>query len=303
MDIFLAGPTVELLKAFSMLVPYYKPNVLLTYTSIFYHGLKPHLFTKTNRHLIGDLILDCGAYSLQEMFSDPRQRKVEAERLFKAYVTYLKRAHHQYDFVFSMDDRFDKDSFEHNLGRLYEMEQAGLRPVPVVHNIFDHSELRYFIDEGYKRVAIGQCKGRNNLANLAPAVNTFHEADVETHLFGSTNPKLVRHVKADTCDSKSWLKDATGGQVRFWNHDRGNMDCTDRIYFPKLQGDHPRSKGFSVYDYDHLETFKIHLEENLGMELKHLAGDRRHNLFCRQLVNAYYVMELEKIVTNDPLYV
>ena len=303
MKVFLAAPTIELLRVFNALVPHYKPNVLLTFSSKHYNDLKFLPYTKEHRHLMGDLILDCGAYTLHDKFPDPMQRKTEAEKLFKAYVTYLKRAQDQFDFVFSMDDRFDLDSLEHNLGRLYEMEEAGLNPVPVIHNIFDQTELNHFIDEGYKRVAIGQCKGRKELDNLAPAVNAFHEAGVKVHLFGMTDPKLIRHVKADTCDSKSWLKYATVGQIKFWNHERDKMDKTDMLYFPRVQGDHPKSKGTNVYEYDHLETFKVHLEEILGMELKYLPGDKKRSLLCRQIVNMYYYMELEKVVTNNPVYV
>ena len=303
MKVFLAAPTIELLKLFNVLVPHYKPNVLLTFSSKHYNNLKFLPYTNEHRHLIGDLILDCGAYTLQKKFPDPMQRKVEAEKLFKAYVTYLKRAQSQFNFVFSMDDRFDLKSLEHNLGRLHEMEEAGLNPVPVIHNIYDQSELNYFIDEGYKRVAIGQCEGRKKLDNLAPAVNTFNEAGVETHLFGMTDPKLIRHVKADTCDSTSWLLYPKHGQVMFWNHERGKIDNTDKLYFPKWQGEHAKSKGTNVYEYDHLGTFEAHLEENLRLELKDLPGDKERSLLFRQLVTAYYYMELEKVVTEHPVYV
>ncbi len=39
------------------------------------------------------------------------------------------------------------------------------------------------------------------------------------------------------------------------------------------------------------------------MELKDLPCDKKRSLLCRQLVNAYYYMELEKVATKHPFYV
>lgn len=301
MKIFLASPSVELLNEFTGRVKGYLPNVLIPYSSIYYHKVKPHLFTKDNRHLIDSLILDCGAYALFEMFPDPIARRQEAEILMRAFLAYCQQAKEQYDFVFSMDDEFHMDSLEHNLGRMYEFEQAGIKVVPVVHNIFDESELNYFISEGYDRVAIGQCKGRDDLENLAKAVNIFNTAEVKIHLFGMTTPKLIRHVKADTCDSKSWQKYAEMGQALFWNHARKGMDKTDLIYFPKFQEEPPKSKGHYYHDYKYLEHFKAHLNEKLGIDLRDLLGLNQE--FNLHLVNMYYYMELEKVVTENPIHV
>jgi hypothetical protein len=301
MKIFLASLSVELLTEFNKRIPGYKHNVLLPYSGIYYNNMKPHPYTKNNRHLINELILDSGAYTLHKMFPDPFARKREAEKLMQAYLVYCKQAHDQYDFIFSMDDEFHMDSFEHNLGRLYEFEQAGIKAVPVVHNIFDGSELKHLIHEGYDRVAIGQCKGRDNLGNLSKAVNTFNTTGVKVHLFGMTTPKLIRHVKADTCDSKSWQKYAEMGQALFWNHDRKGMDKTDIIYFPKYQEKPSEVKGHYYHDYDHLEKFKDHLEKNLNMSLKDLEGLKKE--VHLHLVNMYYYMELEKVVTEHPIYV
>ncbi|WP_415713221.1 hypothetical protein [Maridesulfovibrio sp.] len=304
MKIYLAGLSIAALRAFARLVPNYKPNVLITYASIFYDGLKPEEYTKKYRNLIGGLVLDCGAYTLFEKFPNPLDRKIEAEKLFKAYEVYLKNTHNQYDGVFSMDDEFGVDSFDHNSERFHHIQKLGIEPIPVLHNLSDKAEFEYYVNEGCKVVAIGQCKDRKDINKFRKAVNFFKRNQADVHLFGQTNYEVISKARIDSCDSKSWLLYSQYGQVLFWNHERTDhnnpnedIDKTDLIYFPKVQK-HDSSKGASVYDYDHLGTFDEFLEENLGMTTLDLNGNGQRRVLCRQLVNMYYYMELEKVVSN-----
>ncbi|MGE4292796.1 MAG: hypothetical protein AB7E32_11370, partial [Desulfovibrio sp.] len=119
--VFISSPSIRLVQEFAKRVNHYKPNVLIT----FFGMEKPTLYTIKNRHLIGDLMLDCGAFSLHQKYKHrPIEEKERAsQELFEAYTVYTEVAQDQYDHVISMDDRFDLESLEHNLERLREMEE------------------------------------------------------------------------------------------------------------------------------------------------------------------------------------
>lgn len=295
--VFVSSPSIVHIQEFAKRVSNYKPNVLIT----FYGMDKPTRYTKTNRHLIGELMLDCGAFSLHQKYKNcPMEEKKRAsQELFEAYKVYTEVAQEQYDHVISMDDRFDLESMEHNLERLHELEEESVRAIPVIHNIYDDYEIAYFIDHGYKMVAIGQCEGRDDLRVLHPVVDRFAQAGVKVHLFGMTTPKLINHVPAYSCDSKTFLDYGTRGQILFWNQENKGLDKTDVIYFPQFQETPPKEKGCYYHEYKHLEAFKRYIAHNLDLDFNELLGPKHD--FYRELVNMLYFAHVEYEVNNSPM--
>lgn len=295
--VFISSPNVALLQEFAKRVEIYKPNVLITY----FEMNSPTQYTRKNRNIIGELMLDCGAFSLQQKYKNrpAMERDRAAQELFEGYKVYTKTAQNQYDHVISMDDRFDLESFEHNLERLHELEKVGVSAIPVIHSIYNDDEISYFIDNGYKMVAIGQCKGRDDLRILYPVVDRFYQAGVKVHLFGMTTPKLINHVPAYSCDSKSFLDYGVRGQVLFWNDEKKGLDKTDVIYFPKYEGEHQQSKGCYYQEYKYLDYFKRYFEQNLGIEFDDFLGTSAD--FYRELANMLYFAHLEFEINDSPL--
>lgn len=302
--IFISSPSIRLVQEFAKRVTVYKPNVLITYYDIYplsRGDLKPTRYTIKNRERIGELMLDCGAFSLHQEYrnrsEDERERA--SDELFEAYKAYTELAHEQYDHIISMDDRFDLDSMEHNLGRLHEMEDIGVNAIPVIHNIYDPNEISYFIDNEYDMVAIGQCKGRDDLHVLYPVVDRLYQAGIKVHLFGKTTPKIINHVPLYSCDSKTFLDYGTRGKVLYWNPENKGLDKTDVIYFPKYQEKPDEGKGYYYHEYKYLDDFKRYIAHNLDLDFEAFKTDDGD--FYRELVNMLYFANLEYEVNNSPL--
>lgn len=296
MKIFLSSLSIPVIKTMNKINPALKPNVLLT----FYGLVNPMEHLSKHRHMIGDVILDCGTFSLYTQYPNPVAREREAQSLFKQYKFFAKEMQAKFNFLFSFDERFEPDSFEFNWERLVELENEGINVVPVLHNL-SNSDADRLIAGGYTMVAIGQCLGedREDLTVLWPVVDKLYTAGIKVHLFGMTTPRLISHVPAYSCDSKTWLDYGTRGRVLYWNSENPGMDKTDLLYFPKRQDPSTSSSGVYYHDYPHLEAFKAHIGSKLGIELHDLLG--LHHDRYRQLVNVLYFLEIEEMITLNQL--
>ena len=290
MKIFLSSLGLDMVQAVNSLELGSKPNVLNT----FYGLTNPQAYTHTHRSKIGKLILDCGAFSNNSRGLQGAELEMAHNSLAKAHLAYLKRTHQDYDMVFSMDDRFDADfaSFEHNLDRLHALEEAGVRAVPVVHNL--ERDVDYFIEKKYPVVAIGQCPGqrRTNPEVLYPVVERMYQNGIMPHLFGMASYTVLSLVPAYSCDAKTWMDYATRGLVLYWNPKSPAEDKTEKIYFPMHEGAPQQTHGVRYQDYPHLDDFKSYIGENLNLEFSDLLGLKRE--FNRKLVNVLYFLLLEQ---------
>ena len=295
MKIFLSSLPVSVVVALNNIDRSLRPNVLLTY----YDLKRPMDHIARYRHMIGDLILDSGAFSLNNIYPNLIVRARESQKLFQKYEFDLPLVQKHYDFVFNFDDQFGPNSFSHNLSRLHALEAKCTMPVPVLHNLANH-EADYFINNGYNRAAIGQChaQDREDLAVLWPVVDKLYHADVDVHLFGMTTPGVISHVSACSCDSKTWLDYAIRGRILHWNPLNPKMDKTDIIYIPK---DQEFNDGVGVHynDYKHLTELKKFIESRLGIKWREMLGIQRE--LNRQLVNVMYFLDLEERITRQQL--
>ncbi len=292
MKIFMSSLSINVLKAMHEINKAWKPNVLLT----FYGLTNPMAYLSTYRKMIGDVILDCGTFSLYNKYDNPFERARAAQSLFEEYKFFAKTMQKRFNFLFSFDERFEPDSFEFNWERLVELENEGVNAVPVLHNLSNNDSDRLIVG-GYNMVAIGQCQGedREDLSILWPIVDTLYQAGIKVHLFGMTTPRLISHVPAYSCDSKTWLDYGTRGRVLYWNPENPGLDKTDLLYFPKRQDPATSGSGIYYHDYQHLEAFTAYIGSKLGIGLHDLLG-LQHDLY-RQMVNVLYFLELEEMIT------
>ncbi len=295
MKIYLSSMKVNDLIKLSEINPAYKPNVLLTY-----YGLNdPEQFTKVHRDKINSLILDCGAYSLVKKGFKGAVYKEAAEQLFAGFKGYASVTQDDYDMLFSMDDRFDHESFDHNIDRLIDLEDNGVRVVPVVHNLDNH-EIDYYLNRGHKTIAIGQCKKQNrkDLEVLFNAVEKIYSKDgVKTHILGMTSPNLIMHVPAYSCDSTSWEKYAERGKILYWNSKEPKLDKTHTLYVPKYEKTKYKKGEYGLATYEYRSDFYEHINAKLG----YVEDDFFVDGFVepRIMANILYFLELEELITKE----
>lgn len=298
MKIFLSSLSIPVIKRLHKINPNLKPNVLVT----FYGLQRPRDYTITYRSMINELILDCGAFSINnDKKLSVQSRLIESNKLFFKYRDHTKIAQERYNFLFSFDDDFTPNGFGHNLQRLMDLEAVGIRAVPVIHNLHNH-EIDFFIDSRpkYPLVAIGQCQedDRDNPKVLFKAVDKLYRAKIKVHLFGMTTPNLISLVPAYSCDSKTWVDYATRGRALYHNPEIGFLDKEELIYFPNKQnfGD----PGNAVYykEYRHMEAFLAHIKSKLDLKLEDLIAAQTQAMSL-SLVNVLYFMELEERITEE----
>lgn len=297
MKIFLSSLSIPVIKRLHQINPNLKPNVLITF-----YGLdRPVEYTKTYRSMINELILDCGAFSLNRKKLSPEAHAIECNNLFRRYRDYTQLTQDDYNFLFSFDDDFTPNGFDHNLERLMDLEAAGIFVVPVIHNLHSH-EIKYFIDAKpkYPLVAIGQCKedDRDDLGTLFEAVDPLYRNGIRVHLFGMTTPKLISHVPAYSCDSIAWLEYASRGRALYHNPNNGSLHKEELIYFPDKQDFGDPGNAVNYKEYKYMDAFLAHIKLKLDLELDDLIAEQTKAMSLN-LVNVLYFMELEERITKD----
>jgi hypothetical protein len=278
---------MAILLAVHGILPARKINVLMTMARM---PANVGFFLNKGKGVINSLALDSGVFSLQKS-----QINKTADELFTALCAFAALNKEKFDLVFNFDLEFGLESFDINMEYLVEMESEGIPAIPVVHNIYN-DEVEQLIDLGHKVIAIGQCRGRTQLANLEKPVRKMHEAGVRVHLFGSTSYRLLADLPIWSCDSSSWVQYAKYGIVQFWNPAKDvqpGEDHTDRIYFPEFEGQADDNEYY-YRDYAHRSLFEAHLDQ-YGITLDDLLGlESQH---YRSLVNILYFLQLEDIIT------
>jgi hypothetical protein len=178
MKIFLSSLSIPVIKKLHGINPVLKPNVLITF-----YGLKKPADYIT-AHGKDQWTSGCGRSVITANKKHVSKYKIECEKSVPAILGYTKLTQSDYDYLFSFDDDFTSEGFEHNIQRLMDLEAAGVKAMPVIHNLHNH-EIDYFIDAKpkYPLVAIGQCKedNRNDLAVLFEAVDSLYPKGIKVH--------------------------------------------------------------------------------------------------------------------------
>lgn len=285
MLLHISSPSIEQLLAFRVLQPDKPLNVLLTYAK------KQHFndFQVLHRNKICSLILDSGAYTLNR--SEWARRP---KNLLKEYAVFSRYTSRYYDFIFNLDENFTSRGYEENMMNQFELEDIGLDPVPVVHNLFN-GEIERLIDLGYEIIAIGQCENGRSFKQLESAVNRIHSAGRKVHLFGITEYQILRDLPVWSCDSSSWAQYVQYGQVMWWNDANKDWAPWDVLYFPKRQEKHDPKKGKNYFDYAFKDEFDAYIWKNLGLTVDDLLGEQK--VMNRSLINIFFYKEMELRIT------
>ncbi len=285
MKIYNSSMNIATIKEYSRRFPNKKLNVLRSFGML--DGEVFDICTK-HRELIGGLILDSGTWTLNNA-SPETTKHITLEN----YAGYLKRFGSQFDFYFNFDSNFTNDGFEENYANQLILEKRGLKPVPVVHDI-NGSEIPTYIDRGYERVALGSTQIKS-VRTMAKVMEQFEGTGIKVHLFGNTKFELLANFPIDSCDSAMWAKEGGYGQLRFWNPKKEGENKTDQIYTEDyLREEISKEKLFSSYPFR--EDLKAFLYTTFGITHYDLLG--RDGAYHKRLVNTYYFVQLEEIITR-----
>jgi hypothetical protein len=284
MRIYISSMSVEVLKKYKELFPDTKINVLRSFGVL---DSDVATLCKRFRPQIGGLILDSGTWTLNQASSAATYITVEK------YIAYLLVAAKYFDFYFNFDSNFDADGFEENYGNQLKIEERGLNPVPVVHDI-DGEEIQRYIDRNYSRVALGSRQIRT-LATLEEVMSQFEGTGIKIHLFGQTKYDFLANVPVHSCDTAMWAREGAWGNIRYWNPQKEKENKTDHIYMEeRILID--KTEGITFSKYEQRKEFEEYLWNTFKLEYYDLIGGK--GALNKRLVNTHYFMQLEKIITD-----
>jgi hypothetical protein len=286
MKIYHAELPTEVLDAYRKLHPDKKLYALISYGCRDRHSRS---LLSTHRGKINGLILDSGAFTLN---NNPVKN---AERVaFDGYLAYLKIRAEDFDFYFNFDADFSKTGFETNFGYQLDLEYAGLKPVPVVHDCYG-DEIKTYIDRGHKRIAIGSGELMYaGLDELHHIVEPLYRRGIKVHFLGCTEYKKLAYLPVSSADSTTWNRTGTAGKIFYWNPHRSGYKKLDKI---TLEDNVPkRNVQYHIRDYTFREQLEDYLYQELKMSLDDLMGKRKY--LNRAVVNIHYFVLLEKKI-ND----
>lgn len=286
MKVYLSSPSEKLMQELMLRCEGIRLNILVSMAIL---PNNYETFLKKFESIINSIILDNGAFSALNS-----NIGMTTDQLLHKFKKHCEKHNDRYQIIFSPDFEFGPDGFEKNYEYFLDMEELGIDVAPVIHNL-NNGEIEAYLTHNPEYIAIGQCKGRKNRNNLFPAVYRLNNHGVKVHLFGITEVDLLVGCPAFSCDSKSWLDDATTGVVRFWNPERQSQNKTDIIYFPDYLGQ-KRKGTISRYDYQYLDIFESFMTSRLGLTMDDFLGLNAG--LSRELANAVYYHDLSQIITD-----
>jgi hypothetical protein len=285
MRIFNASVNLNVLLRYHDLFPSRRLNILKSFGNID-HEMSS--FAITHRDKFGGFILDSGVWTLNNA------RSVDTANInVITYRDYLLSHGHHFEFYFNFDEIFFENGFGVNWSNQVQLQNAGLKPVPVVHDIYNN-EISTYIDAGYKRIALGsaQIKSVNQMAH---AMRQFDGKGIKVHLFGNTTFDYLAYFPITTADSTTSIKTAAFGNILYWNPQKDGDNKTDLIYLDeRLRAGKKKRVHFD--DYKFLADLEAYLDENFGLTYDDLIGPESNDF--KTLVNAHYFVLLEEVINQ-----
>jgi hypothetical protein len=289
MKIFHADLTIEALVAYQRLQPEKKVRALLSY------GRRDANFSKmlsSHRPKLNGLILDSGTFTLN---SNPA--KYADKITFDGYMAYLKIRAHDFDFYFNFDADFSKSGFDANFAYQLDLEDAGLKPVPVVHDCYGE-EIDIYIDRGHELIAIGSRELKYaGLDELRHIVDICHRKGVKVHFLGCTRYRKLAYLPVSSADSTTWLRTGSSGKIFYWNPLKSGYEKLDKI---TLDDNVPkRIVKCHIRDYMFRDQLEEYLHRELSMSLDDLMGKKKY--LNRAVANIHYFVLLEELINEKHL--
>jgi len=280
--IFQASFFLRVLIPYFALFPEDLPNVLV---SLAYNVNEWKTFLKVYRHMIGELIGDSGAWSSDQGTSDITIDKV---------IILFKRYGHLMDRYFSFDVNFSNFGFEDNVAMQRKMERAGLKPVPVIHNFFT-KEIEYYVKSGkYDWIALGSSQS-TNFDDFRYAVDKIKRANegIKIHWFGGSKESWMKEVPVASCDTTSWAKTGSNGNINYYNEQTGKSEV---IYVGGRERKLRESEQHYV-TYKFRREVEDYLNKNFNFTYRDLCGyDAKLNM---QVINTRFFVEKEKRINQE----
>ena len=284
MKIYMASLHLKTLKEYHKRFPNEKLNVLRSF-----NGRDKNEFhlMNTHRDKIDSLIFDSGAYTKNYAQNSGFNITIDT------YKDYLLSNEKYFDFYFNLDEDFTNNGFGINYENQLSLEDVGLKPVPVIHNIYS-DEADVYIKNNYKIVAIGSAQIKNSDPEIIrPVVEKLYDNEICVHLFGTTSYKLLVNLPIFSCDASTYALNSAFGNIFYWNPSKSAENKTDNIYLEEYYSD--KNKRYTWFSYPYQKELKEYLYE----QFKWTYNDLLSSKYFQYVVNARYYKVLEKHVTNE----
>jgi hypothetical protein len=257
-----------------------KPNVLRSFGIV---DAESSAFIKDHRDSIGSLALDSGTWTLNNAKYRP------PHLTFENYMDYVKEVKSELDFYVNFDSNFTDEGYVTNIQNLKEMEERELEPVPVVHDIWAE-EIDLYIDEGYRRIALGSSQIRD-LETMEYVINKFQGTGIKIHLFGKSGFDFMANFPIDSCDTADWAHAGSFGHILYWNPRRSEINKGDQIYTEE-RTQKPGEKKVTFSNYEFREDLDKYLYNTFGYVYeKDILGPE--GSYVKMVINAFYYLQLE----------
>jgi len=108
-----------------------------------------------------------------------------------------------------------------------KMEDQNLNPIPTFHYKTPFKYLEKYVNEGYKKYALGGLVGVNRKDKMPWIKRCFNKIpnNLEVHGYGITSPSIVEKFPFHSVDSSSWMCGGRFGIV--YQYNRGKIKETD----------------------------------------------------------------------------
>lgn len=278
------GVSTKALLDYHSIHPLEKPSILISYARL---SRDCGDFIFKHRGLIGNLVLDSGTYSLS---SNPK--KFAATVTLEGYKSYLQQLGGYFDFYFNFDQDFSRAGFEVNWANQLELEQAGLTPVPVVHDCYS-DEIQHYIDHGYGMISIGSGElEKEKVEELYRIIEKPYSQGIKIHLLGCTNYSKLAYLPVYSADSATFNQAASRGNLLYWNPRLPDIDKTEKIRF--IYGLPRRLMKNHIDDHPHWDEIEEYLNRNFMYSIDDLKEPG--GLSKRLVANLHHYVQLDKRV-------
>jgi hypothetical protein len=290
MDIYHASLSLRVLKMYWDIFRE-RLNVLISYAYISEETVE--LLT-TFRHMVLKIVFDSGAWS--------KVSGAASHLSLQGLIGYLLEGNNasRYHLYFNFDTDFSDNGFDRNIANQIRMEDAGLHPVPVVHNLFD-GEIDYYVNCGkYDCVALGSSQ-ITNFDDFAYAVYRIKKGNpnIKIHWFGGSRYEWLCKLPIASCDTTSWAMTGKFGGINFWNPHLSGLNKTHSIYTAGVIKDDLGPSEHHYVTYKWRDEVDKYLKDTFGLVYGDLCGyDATINMM---LVNLRFYVEQEKRINDERL--
>jgi len=198
----------------------------------------------------------------------------------------------------NFDTDFRDKGFENDISNQIIMENAGLCPVPVVHNFFD-KEIEYYVKSGkYDWLALGSSQSTNfdDFRYAVDRIITWGNPSIRIHWFGGSKFDWLAKLPIATCDTSSWAKAGQFGCIRYWNPHEEKFNKTNNIFVSGRVKEFKESE-YHFVTYPWRQELEEYLDKNFNFTYSDLCGyDDKFNM---QLINTRFYSELAKRINIE----